>query len=372
MITIITGTPGAGKTLYSISKLVKGVLGTTVKRTKDDGTTEEIPRRIVTNINGLLLDHELIDDGPEHGLNGWFKWCKPGDFIVFDEVQKPWPPRAAGSKVPDYISELETHRHKGVDFVLITQNPMLIDRNVTALAGRHVHVRRFGSIGAAIVYEWDHCSRSLLYSKALAKSTWKYDKSVFKLYKSSELHTKPQTRVPPLVFVVVLALAAGAYLIPSTMSRIAEKSDPGQPGDLSQSPAGPGSPARPGQPGQPAANVHALARVPGPSDNEATNGPMLDDLILTGVLSAAQNLAIFQWVPNGLPRYTFTPSQLQRWGMVVRVYADCRAELTDEHGRKRHFGCMPGVPVDTLPPALTGPAGDDSQTERSRPFNGSV
>lgn len=344
MITIITGTPGAGKTLYTIAKLIKSVLGTTVTRTLDDGTKEEIPRRVVTNINGLLLDHELIDASPEQGLNGWHTWAKPGDYIVFDEVQKPWPPRPAGSKVPPWIEALETHRHMGVDFVLITQNPMLIDRNVTALAGRHIHVRRFGGIGAAMTYEWDHCSRSLLYSKALSKGTWKYDKSVFKLYKSSELHTKPQSKIPPLVYVIGLAIAGGLYLIPSTYSRIAEKADPLK---SSQDKTAKASPidAHPIS-----SKVPALHRIPGPSDNEATNGPALDDLILTGVLSAADNLALFQWVPGGVPRHTFTPRQLQAWGMTIRVYRDCRAVLTDEHGRTRNFACMPGVQVEALPP----------------------
>lgn len=362
MITIITGTPGAGKTLYTIAKLIKEVQKTPIKRKLDNGTEEEIPRRVVTNINGLLLDHELIDAGAEHGLNGWHTWCKPGDYIVFDEVQKPWPPRPAGSKVPPYIEALETHRHMGVDFVLITQNPMLIDRNVTALAGRHVHVRRFGGMGAAMTYEWDHCSRSLLYSKALSKGTWKYDKSVFKLYKSSELHTKPQSKIPPLVYVIGAAIAAGLYFIPDTYSRIAAKSDPQKSGATAGTEAGAtgatGATGSAGAP-DPASKLQTLVRLPGVSDNPQTNGPALDDLILTGVLSAAHNQAVFQWVPDGLPRYTFTPMQLQAWGMVIRIFSDCRAILTDQHGRTRHFACMPGVVPQYVPPVE--PAGSQPQ-----------
>jgi zona occludens toxin len=220
MITLITGTPGAGKTLYAISKLLRDLVGSTVKKTNDDGTTTEVPRRIVTNINGLLLDHELIGPDEGGGLADWHKWCKPGDVICYDEVQRSWTPRANGSKVPEYIAMLETHRHMGVDFILLTQNPMLIDRNVTALVGRHLHVRRFGGIGAAIVYEWDHCSRSLLFSKSIAKHTFKYDKSVFKLYKSAELHTKPKTSVPTLAIVAVLAVVGAAFAIPYAAGRI--------------------------------------------------------------------------------------------------------------------------------------------------------
>lgn len=226
MITLITGTPGAGKTLYCISKLLQDLVGSVVKGTDENGQLKETPRRILTNIPRLLLEHELIDGDEENGLRGWHKWCKPGDVIVPDEVQRYWPPRPNGSKVPDDISALETHRHKGVDFIIITQHPMLLDRNVLALVGRHLHVRRVGGLGASIVYEWDHCSRSLMYSKALKKSPFKYSKKVFKLYMSSELHTKPKTSVPPLAYVVLIAIAACVYLIPNTIQRISSKSDP--------------------------------------------------------------------------------------------------------------------------------------------------
>lgn len=190
MITIITGTPGAGKTLYAISKLITPLIGATVSGRDVDGKEITVERKIFTNINGALFDHELIDGGDNQGLRDWHKWAKPGSVIVFDEFQKAWPPRANGSKVPDDIQALDTHRHMGVDFVLITQSPMNVDRHIHGLCGRHLHVRRMGNMGLTIVYEWDHCSRSLMYSKSIAKSPWRFDKSVFKLYKSAELHTK--------------------------------------------------------------------------------------------------------------------------------------------------------------------------------------
>lgn len=244
MITLITGTPGAGKTLYCISKLLRDLVGSVVNSTDDSGNHMLVRRRILTNIPGLLLDHEFIGPDVGGGLADWHLWAKPGDVIVYDEVQRSWPPRANGSKVPDYISALETHRHMGVDFIILTQHPMLLDRNVAALTGRHLHVRRFGGIGAAIVYEWDHCSRSLLYSKSLKKFPFKYDKSIFKLYKSAELHTKPKTSIPTLAFVVIGAIAAALYLIPLTVSRIAAKGEQVKPAvkqESSPAPGGPGS-----------------------------------------------------------------------------------------------------------------------------------
>ena len=215
MITIITGTPGAGKTLYTIEKLLQPLVGASITYTNDQGQEVTAPRTIYTNINGLLLDHEKIDGGDNQGLRDWHQWAKPGAVIVFDEVQRHWQPRANGSKVPDDIQALETHRHMGVDFIIITQNVMLVDRNIHALAGRHLHVRRIANMPMAIVYEWDHVSRGLLYAKSLTKSPWRYSKKIFKLYKSAEVHTKQPRKVPGLVWFLlaaVVALAGGGHI----------------------------------------------------------------------------------------------------------------------------------------------------------------
>jgi zona occludens toxin len=125
--------------------------------------------------------------------------------------------------VPDDVQELDTHRHKGVDFILITQSVMNIDRHLHALGGRHLHVRRVGNMKAAIVYEWDHVSRSLQYSKAIAKSAWRYSSKVFKLYKSSELHTKVKRSTPPLLWAVLIGVCVAAWGIPTYIDRMKER-----------------------------------------------------------------------------------------------------------------------------------------------------
>lgn len=223
MITVITGTPGAGKTLYAITKLLLPLIGTHVPVTDDDGVTTMHPRTIYTNIRGLLIEHELIDAGDNQGLKDWHLWAKPGAVIVFDEFQRAWPPRANGSKVPDEIQALDTHRHMGVDFVLITQNVINTDRHVHGLVGRHLHVRRMANMPLCIVYEWDHCSRQLLYAKSLTKQPWRYDKKVFKLYRSADAHTKQPRKVPGLVWFILIGLLSAAYLGPTAYGRLQER-----------------------------------------------------------------------------------------------------------------------------------------------------
>ncbi len=257
MLTLITGAPGSGKTLYTIAKLLRPLLGKTVTKHNDDGSTTELPRTIYTNIRGLLVDHELID---EERLNTWHEWAPPGAIICFDEVQKPWPPRPNGSKVPDYIQQLETHRHMGVDFILMTQHPLLIDRNVVNLVGRHLHMRRVANMALAVVYEWDHCSRSLLFRNSITKSPWRYDKTVYKLYKSAEVHTKQPRKIPGLVWFILAGLVGFAYLTPTFFDRLSDRVQGKTPGVEAKAPSS--TPLK-GELGHDPVPVQPVAAAPG-------------------------------------------------------------------------------------------------------------
>lgn len=212
MLTVITGTPGAGKTLYAIQKIILGALGKTVTQTDKDGAVTEHAVKVYTNIKGLQVDHELIDDSDKGGIKNWHEWAEPGSLIVYDEFQKVMPPRPNGSAVPRFIQELDEHRHRGVDFVLITQNVINVDKHVHGLTGRHVHIRRMGYMPFCIVYEWDHCSRQLLFSKAISQGTWRYDKKIFKLYHSADAHTKQPRKLPVLIWFILFGFIGAPVL----------------------------------------------------------------------------------------------------------------------------------------------------------------
>lgn len=225
MIYLVTGVPGSGKTLYTVSTLLKGLL-------KDiDSPSGKVPRRLVVDgIPDLAIPHELMDvstadekgvltsDGS--GLANWFDWCRPGDVLLVDEVQRYWRPRGMGSKPPASIQRLETHRHQGVDLVLITQNPMLIDQNVRRLVGRHIHVRRLFGMARAVLYDWDGCSADVHRTKGATSSMWAYPKDAYTLYKSSELHTKQKQKVPLWLIIPVLALIAGLFVLPKAFTAL--------------------------------------------------------------------------------------------------------------------------------------------------------
>ena len=113
-LTLVTGVPGSGKTLYTVAVLLTELLKSTV-----EVNGEAVPRKIFTNIKNLVLDHTLID---ATNLNNWHEWVKAGDVVCFDEVQEVWRPRSMGTKVPLCIEKLETHRHLGIDMILLTQH----------------------------------------------------------------------------------------------------------------------------------------------------------------------------------------------------------------------------------------------------------
>ena len=202
MLYLYTGVPGAGKTLYAVSNLVKR------KDFKD--------RPIF--VDGIKdLDHDKINyfDIPEgESIQTWPKWAPPGAIIVVDECQRIFRPRPSGSKVPDYVAELETHRHRGLDFILITQHPRLIDVHLRGLIEHHTHLGKT-NLGLRRKMEWttggakDPESRANIREALI--SVYRLDKSVYGLYKSAEVHTKIRTKKSKLLMMFPLALCLVGY-----------------------------------------------------------------------------------------------------------------------------------------------------------------
>lgn len=228
MIYLITGVPGSGKTLYAVSTLIQKLLAE--KIVGKDGKPGK-RRLVVDGVPDLIIPHEIMAPRPEvdlvgggkaaalpeiegQGLHNWWEWCRPGDVLVVDEVQRYWRPRGLGTRVPPDIAKLETHRHLGVDIVLITQNAMLLDQNVRRLVGRHLNVRRIFGGARALIYDWDGCQTDVHRTQGATRTVWSYPKSAYKLYKSSELHTKQRQKIPIWFAFPLVVLALGVFAAP--------------------------------------------------------------------------------------------------------------------------------------------------------------
>lgn len=195
MITLITGVPGSGKSLYAVSTLPKLI--------------KEGRRIVVDGIKDLAVDHELVD---EAWVRDWHNRCQQNDVIVIDEVQRIWPNVSVSVKPTEDIEKLHVHRHMGVDIVVITQHPQRMNKTIRDLVGRHVHVRRMFGLQRAMLYEWDHCHNPNSGFRDAVKTFWKYPREVFKLYTSAELHTKPKAVIPKALFLVPIALLIAIVL----------------------------------------------------------------------------------------------------------------------------------------------------------------
>lgn len=197
MITLITGQPGAGKTLFSLYQVK---------------TLSEKENRPVyySGIKDLNLPWSELDDAAD-----WHK-CPTGAIIVIDECQRAFRPRGHGTNVPEAVAKFETHRHNGHDVFLITQHPMLLDSNIRRLIGRHCHVMRAFGAKAANVHEWGEVREQCDKSRSGSMETlWKYPQEVFTWYKSAEVHTHRFKLPPRLLFILALPvlLAACVYVV---------------------------------------------------------------------------------------------------------------------------------------------------------------
>lgn len=179
MITILSGLPGNGKTLKAVQML---------QQRKAAGQFA-----LHKGITGLdpSVAREWEKDPSE------WQELPPGTLLVIDEAQDFAKTNGKGGS-PEWITNLSKHRHAGVDFVFITQDPRFLDPWVRRLANQHIHlVRKFGA-EASVTHEWDRCEENPVDYHALQRSVtglFRFPKELYQVYKSATLHLVKR-RVP--------------------------------------------------------------------------------------------------------------------------------------------------------------------------------
>lgn len=196
MISLITGLPGNGKTLFALWWI----------KLKAEKEQREV---YYHNIKDLTL--------PWHPFEAekWMDLPK-GSIIVMDECQFVFAKKPNGSKLPEHYEQLATHRHHGYDIFLITQHPTLIDNFVRQLVGQHYHaVRKFG-MARNTIYEWSAANpapQNPSSQKSAVPMKWSFPKEVYGYYKSAEVHTVKRA-IPVKIFLaigVVIGVLGGGY-----------------------------------------------------------------------------------------------------------------------------------------------------------------
>ena len=190
-ITLVTGLPGHGKTLYTLA------------RWEPLARAENRPVFHASGVEPEGIPGLCIEGWQFQPADQWHD-LPANSYMVIDEAQKVFPVRARSSAVPVHVSELETHRHKGLDLILITQHPQLVDTHVRKLVDRHFHVvRKFGT-RFATVYEFpsgvQDAPEKNKHKNGVVRHEWRYPKNVFKWYRSAEVHTV-KARLPAKVWI---------------------------------------------------------------------------------------------------------------------------------------------------------------------------
>ena len=203
-ITLVTGLPGHGKTLWTLA------------RYKPLAESENRPV-FHNDIPGLAIDAWTV-----HAADAWYD-LPANSYMVIDEAWRVFPVRPRAAAMPKHVEELAVHRHAGIDLVLVTQHPMLVDTAVRKLVDRHFHVvRKFGT-SFATVYEFptgvqDEPAKNR-HRDGVVRHEWRYPKEVYGWYKSAEVHTV-KSRIPMRVWLVLAAFIAIPFLFWLVYARI--------------------------------------------------------------------------------------------------------------------------------------------------------
>lgn len=145
-----------------------------------------------------------------------------GSVIIIDEAQEFFPPRSTGSKVPEYISKMNVHRHSGFDLHLITQQPKLVDSQIRSVTGRHIHFHNPDNGEKVVRYQsaklMDVESDSSL-KECLNLTYHPRDKKFYGSYYSAEIHTHKRIipdfykKIIPSVLAILVGFGGAGYVL---------------------------------------------------------------------------------------------------------------------------------------------------------------
>lgn len=185
MLYLLTALPGSGKSQYAIERFIV------------DELKANPQRQIYSNIKGLRVDAiQAMCGGPVVGPapDDW-RTLPDGSMVIYDEAQSRHLFPATGKPgLPEdsRISDLDTHRHRGFDIVLITQDPALVHHWARKFVGRHVHLVRPSGAEMMTVFEWGEARSNPQdhFAKLEADShIRRMNPEIWKLYDSATVHT---------------------------------------------------------------------------------------------------------------------------------------------------------------------------------------
>lgn len=178
-------------------------------------------RTIFTNIADLKLSQAR----PLPKDCDW-RLTPQGSFFVIDEAQLIPIFSEEAKKIDPIVKDLTIHRHKGYDFLFITQEPSFVNKYIRKLASFHVHLVNIFGWEQSMKIEWTIVQENPNALSSLARaenvSKWIFPKHVYSMYKSSTIHTRKKRIPKKLVILIILAVIVfgAAIIIQSNNSSI--------------------------------------------------------------------------------------------------------------------------------------------------------
>src|SRR4030066_404873 len=140
MIDLYTGKPGSGKSYYAVRSIIEALQnGRRVWALLDIKMSGKW-----ADVAGLTMDDLKVKLLLPDSLN-FLNDVGDGDLIVIDESQRWF--RAGVESNKEYLLFMETHRHKGCDVVILTQDYQKIQRQVYVLAEQVYKFRKMSLFG---------------------------------------------------------------------------------------------------------------------------------------------------------------------------------------------------------------------------------
>ena len=151
MIELYEGVPGSGKSYHAVcEKFLPWV---------------KQGRRLYIAVNGIYLDRLSLFTGIdlpvlEQQITLWkdsaevlqaFPYVEPGSAVIIDEAQTVF--RSMQKVEPGLLRWLETHRHYGVDILLMSQDFRQMSQGVTRLIEATVKFRKLSFVGLSKKYQ---------------------------------------------------------------------------------------------------------------------------------------------------------------------------------------------------------------------------
>jgi zona occludens toxin len=151
MIELLEGVPGSGKSYYAVSeRLLKWV---------------RAGRRVYVFVDGFYLDRLALFEGVDESqlkkqLTLWdsgedvkagLLQVEPGSAVLIDEVQTIF--RSKDKTDPELLRWLETHRHRGIDIVMMCQQYGQVTLGVNRLVEATTKFRRLDRFGLKNRYQ---------------------------------------------------------------------------------------------------------------------------------------------------------------------------------------------------------------------------